>query len=61
MIGGVEAHVAPALLVTHKVEAVLAVADRVAFIENGAIKHQATPAALAGDAEPPHCHVGVRR
>ncbi len=49
------------LLVEQKVEAALEVADRVAFIENGAIKHLSTPAALAADPEPLHRYVGVRR
>ncbi len=49
------------LLVEQKVEAALEVADRVAFIENGAIKHVSTPAALAADPEPLHRYVGVRR
>lgn len=62
MMIGLKAHsVATALLFEQKVEAALAVADRVAFIENGAIKHEATPAALATNPEPPHRYVGVRR
>ena len=47
MIGGLKAHGVAVLLVEQKVEAALEVADRVAFLENGAIKHEATPAALA--------------
>ena len=61
MIGGLKAHGVTVLLVEQKVEAALEVADRVAFLENGAIKHEATPAALIADPEPLHRYVGVRR
>ena len=49
------------LLVEQKVEAALRVADRVAFLENGALRHEATPEALATDPEPLYRYVGVRR
>ena len=49
------------LLVEQKVEAALAVADRIAFIENGRIREHATPESLAKDPEPLIRHVGVRR
>ena len=49
------------LLVEQKVEAALRVADRVAFLENGALCHEATPEALAADPEPLYRYVGVRR
>ena len=49
------------LLVEQKVEAALAVADRIAFIENGRIRAHATPETLAGDPEPLIRYVGVRR
>ena len=49
------------LLVEQKVEAALEVADRVAFIENGAIKHVSTPGDVAADPEPLHRYVGVGR
>ena len=49
------------LLVEQKVESALEVADRVVFIENGAIVAEATPATLAADPEPLHRYVGVRR
>ncbi len=49
------------LLVEQKVEAALRVADRVAFLENGALRHEATPEALAADPEPLYRYVGVRR
>ncbi len=49
------------LLVEQKVEAALEVADRDAFIENGAIKHVSTPGDVAADPEPLHRYVGVRR
>ena len=49
------------LLVEQKVEAALAVADRIAFIENGRIRAHATPQSLARDSEPLTRYVGVRR
>ena len=49
------------LLVEQKVEAALAVADRIAFIENGRIREHATPESLARDPEPLTRYVGVRR
>ena len=49
------------LLVEQKVEAALAVADRIAFIEDGRIREHATPESLARDPEPLVRYVGVRR
>ena len=49
------------LLVEQKVEAALAVADRIAFIENGRIRDHATPESFARDPEPLVRYVGVRR
>jgi branched-chain amino acid transport system ATP-binding protein len=49
------------LLVEQKVDAALQVADRVSFLENGALRHEALPAQLASDPEPLHRYVGVRR
>ena len=49
------------LLVEQKVEAVLRVADRVVFIENGRSVHTATPAELADDPRPLQHYVGVRQ
>ena len=49
------------LLVEQKVEVALAVADRIAFIENGRIREHATPETLARDPEPLVRYVGVRR
>ncbi|MDP6563598.1 MAG: ABC transporter ATP-binding protein, partial [Alphaproteobacteria bacterium] len=49
------------LLVEQKVDAALAVADRIAFLENGRLRQQASPAELAADPEPLHRYVGVRR
>ena len=49
------------LLVEQKVEAALAVADRIAFIENGRVREHATPESLARDPEPLTRYVGVRR
>ena len=49
------------LLVEQKVEAALQVADRVVFIENGAVAGEATPEELDADPRPLHRYVGVRR
>ena len=49
------------LLVEQKVEAALAVVDRIAFIENGRIREHATAESLARDPEPLIRYVGVRR
>ena len=49
------------LLVEQKVEAALAMADRIAFIENGRVREHATVESLARDPEPPIRYVGVRR
>jgi len=49
------------LLVEQKVDAALQVADRVSFLENGTLRHEALPAQLASDPEPLHRYVGVRR
>ena len=49
------------LLVEQKVEAALAVADRIAFIENGRIREHTTAESLARDPEPLIRYVGVRR
>jgi branched-chain amino acid transport system ATP-binding protein len=47
------------VLVEQRVEAALAVADRVAFIENGVVRETATPAALRADPSLLHRYVGV--
>ena len=47
------------LLVEQKMEAALAVADRIAFISNGRIPEHATPEALALDPEPLIRYVGL--
>jgi branched-chain amino acid transport system ATP-binding protein len=60
-IAGLKADGVAVLLVEQKVEAALAVADRIVFLENGAIAHETTPAKLAADPEPLHRYVGVRR
>ena len=49
------------LLVEQKVDAALQVADRVSFLENGTLRHEALPAQLVADPEPLHRYVGVRR
>ncbi len=60
-IGGLKALGVAVLLVEQKVEAALQVADRIVFLENGAVRDEATPAELAADPEPLHRYVGVRR
>jgi branched-chain amino acid transport system ATP-binding protein len=60
-IAGLRARRVGVLLVEQKVDAVLAIADRVALIENGRIVRQATPAELAAEPEVLLRHVGVRR
>jgi len=49
------------LLVEQKVDAALQVADRVSFLENGMLRHEALPAQLLSDPEPLHRYVGVSR
>jgi branched-chain amino acid transport system ATP-binding protein len=49
------------LLVEQKVDAVLAIADRVTLIENGRTVRDATPALLAAEPDLLLRHVGVRR
>ena len=58
---GLKAHGVSVLLVEQKVEAALKVANRIAFLENGAVQHEATPEELSADPEPLHRYVGVRR
>ncbi len=60
-IGGLKADGVAVLLVEQKVEAALMVADRIVFLENGAVRHEATPEDLTADPEPLHRYVGVRR
>jgi branched-chain amino acid transport system ATP-binding protein len=47
------------VLVEQKVEAALGVADRIAFLENGAVQETATPEALHADPSPLHHYIGV--
>lgn len=49
------------LLVEQKVDAALKICDRIAFIENGAVREETTPARLARDPAPLERYVGVRR
>ena len=60
-ISGLRATGTAMLLVEQKVEAALAVADRIAFIENGRIREHATAESLARDPDPLTRYVGVRR
>ena len=61
MMGGLKAFGVAVRLAEPKVDVALKVADRVAFTENGAIKHEPNPAALAADPEPLDRCVGVGR
>jgi branched-chain amino acid transport system ATP-binding protein len=47
------------ILVEQRVETALAVADRVAFIENGVMRETVTPDALRADRSLLHRYVGV--
>jgi branched-chain amino acid transport system ATP-binding protein len=47
------------ILVEQRVREALTVADRVAFIEHGAVRETTTPAALAANPAPLHRYVGV--
>jgi branched-chain amino acid transport system ATP-binding protein len=49
------------LLVEQRVDLALQVADRVAFLQNGALAHEALPAELERDPGPLYRYVGVRR
>ena len=60
-VGRMKDHGVSVLIVEQKVEAALKVADRIAFLEHGAIQHQATPAELIADPEPLSRYVGIRR
>ncbi len=60
-VGRMKDHGVSVLIVEQKVEAALKIADRIAFLEHGAIQHQATPAELNADPEPLSRYVGIRR
>jgi branched-chain amino acid transport system ATP-binding protein len=49
------------LLVEQRIDAALAVVDRVVLMETGQVRHEATPAALASNPEVLLRYVGVRR
>ena len=61
IVTGLKSRGVSVLLVEQKVAAVLAVADRVLFLEGGEIRHEATPEELERDPEPLHRYVGVGR
>ncbi len=61
IVSGLKSQGVSILLVEQKVAAVLEVADRVLFLENGEIRHEATPRELDRDPEPLHRYVGVGR
>ena len=48
------------LLVEQKIDGVLKISDRVAFLENGNLEHQTTPEALAENDEPLYRYVGIK-
>ncbi len=61
IVVGLKSRGVSVLLVEQKAAAVLAVADRVLFLEGGEIRHEATPEELERDPEPLHRYVGVGR
>ena len=61
IVGDLKSRGVAVLLVEQKVAAVLQVADRVLFLENGEIRHEATPQELERDPEPLPRYVGVGR
>ena len=60
-IAGLKAHGVSVLLIEQNVEAALKVADRIVCLENGSVRHEATPEELTADPEPLHRYVGIRR
>ena len=48
------------LLVEQKIEGVLKISDRVAFLENGSLQHESTPGALAENDEALYRFVGIK-
>lgn len=58
-VGALKAQGVATILVEQRVAAALGVADRVLFIENGATRETATPAALRADPSLLHRYVGV--
>lgn len=60
-VSGMKDHGVAVLIVEQKVDAALKIADRIIFLENGTIRHEATPGALAADPEPLSKYVGIRR
>ena len=48
------------LLVEQKIEGVLKISDRVAFLENGKLEHQSTPQELAENDEALFRYVGIK-
>ncbi len=60
-IAGLKEHGVAVLLVEQKVETALRICDRIVFLENGSLRHEATPQALARDPAPLERYVGVRR
>ena len=61
IVTGLKSQGVSILLVEQKVPAVLEVADRVLFLENGEIRHESTPQDLERDPEPLYRYVGVGR
>ena len=48
------------LLVEQKIEGVLKISDRIAFLENGSLQHESTPGALAENDEALYRFVGIK-
>ena len=60
-VRGLKARAVGVLLVEQRIDAALAVVDRVVLLETGQVRHEATPAALASNPEVLLRYVGVRR
>ena len=61
IVGDLKSRGVAVLLVEQKVPAVLQVADRVLFLENGEIRHEAPPQELEAEPEPLQRSAGVGR
>ena len=59
IVAGLKKSGVAVLLVEQKVDAALKICDRVAFIENGAVREETTPVRLADDPAPLARYVGV--
>ena len=56
-----KAHQVSVLLVEQKIDSALRVADRIALLDDGMVRHEASPQELTRDPEPLQRYVGVKR